>query len=324
MKPFVFTAVVTIFISAFLFSCTSPAKRGKKFAIKENQICENTQEKLDKLVDSYTTEFHPEQYSLRQDAKDEWLSKHEDIVKLTNESFNETEDEMKVFMSDLSHEELRAFRDAYRKNRDVTKNDNLWRRLNDTEIPQEVLHSIAKIKPQKPNEVQIAKDLEKLSVSDVEGGYYYETNKTIQIGEYDITNLKIVEVRSNSATEYSVIASMSLLGKVNNERRIDVQCTIRYILPEYDDWSVDFIKTESLTPVSAKAYQGCVKTAVSGGWLGKDLYVKNECSKSLEVFVRYYKYGGWHKSVVVAKPQEDTFVSYGEPDESKIDYVLPL
>ena len=324
MKSIVFTASVTICISALLFSCNSPAKRGKKFAAEENKICANAQEKLDKLVDSYTTEFQPEQYSLRQEAKDAWLSQHEDIVRLTNESLNETNDEKKAYMSDLSIGELKDFREAFRKNLEVTQNDELLQRLNNSEIPQEVLHSIAKIKPQKPNEAQMAKDLEKYSLIDVEGGYYYEVNKTIQIGDYDVTDFKVNEVMANSTSEYSVKASMSLLGKVNRERRIDVQCTIRYFLPEYDDWSIDFIKTESLTPVSAEAYNGCVKTTVQGGWLGQDLYVKNECSKSLEVFVRYYKYGRWYKSVVVAKPQEDTFVSYGEPDESKIDYVLPL
>ena len=318
-----YTTGVALCFMLITVSCNSPAKKGKKIAAEENRICADAQEKLDKLVDSYTTGFQPEQYSLRQEAKDAWLSQHEDIVRFTNESLNETNDKIKAYMSDLSHEELRDFREAFRKNRESVKNDELWRKLNDTEIPQEVLHSIAKIKPQKPNEVQMAKDLERMSLTDVEGGYYYETNKTVQIGDYDITNLKILEVMSNSATEYSVKASMSLLGKVNRERRIDVQCTIRYILPEYDDWSIDFIKSESLTPVSAEAYKGCVKTTVQGSW-GRDLYVKNECSKSLEVFVRYYEYGKWHKSVVVAKPQEDTFVSYGEPDESVIDYVMPL
>lgn len=313
-----------LFFSFMLESCTSPAKKGKHFAENENEIYQHSQKEAERLIDSYTSDFQPENYSLRQEAKDEWQSRHTDIVRLLNESIENNQNEIKAFLSDLGNDEQVEFMKTYRQTLHTVQNNELWQQLNDSEIPPEVLHSISLIKPEKPNEAQMTKDMEKMSLNDVEGGYYYEANQTIQITDYDITNLKITDIVTNTSTEYTVKASMSLLGKVNKERRIDVICTIRYLLPDYDDWTIDFIKTESLTPVSAEAYSGCVKLIVSGGWLMQDLYVKNVCSKPLEVFVKYYEYNKWRKSVVVAKPQDDTFVSYNAPVEYKIDYVLPL
>lgn len=327
MNSFKFLLLATLAMVCFsltIESCTSPAKKGKHFAENENRIYQNSQKETEKLIDSYSSGFRPENYSFRQEAKDEWLSRHSDIVRLLTESIENSQSEINAFVSDLSNDEKVEFMKTYRQTLNTVKNNELWQQLNDTEIPTEVLHSISLIKPQKPNEAQMAKDLEKMSLNDVEGGYYYEANQNIQISDYDITNLKITDIVTNTSTEYIVKASMSLLGKVNKERRIDVICTIRYLLPDYDDWSIDFIKTESLTPVSAEAYSGCVKLVISGGWLMQGLYVKNVCSKSLEVFVRYYEYKKWNKSVVVAKPQDETFVSYNEPDEYHIDYILPL
>ncbi len=323
-KKLLFVISVLLCFSFMLESCTSPAKRGKHFAENENEIFQDFQKEIEKLIDSYASDFRPENYSLRQEAKDEWLSRHADIVRLLTENIENNQSEIKAYVSDLSNDEQVEFMKTYRQTLNTEQNNKLWQQLKDTTIPPEVLHSISLIKPQKPNETQMAKDLEKMSLNDVEGGYYYETNQTIQISDYNINNLKITDIATNTSTEYTVKASMSLLGKVNKERRIDIICTIRYLLPEYDDWSIDFIKTETLTPVSADAYSGCVKLIISGGWLMQYLYVKNVCSKPLEVFVRYYEYKKWHKKVVVAKPQEDTFVSYNEPDEYKIDYVLPL
>lgn len=308
----------------FLSSCSSPKKEGKKLALKENRVCEEGLDKIDKLIEAFTVDFAPDNYSRREDAKNQWASMHSEIKSQTENELNSILQNRMLVLDDMDMSERRSFVEAYNDYVELSLRDKLTIAMQGSEYPEEVLRSISRINPVKPDLEQIKKDLAKRKLSDVEGGYYYEANKTLNIDEYNITDLKILNVLSETSNEYTLNVSFSLLGKNNRERRFDVQCNVRYVLPEYDDWTIDFIQTSAFTPVSSETYKSCVKMNLNGGLVGTDLSVKNECDKSLEVFVKYFKYGNWEKEVVIARAQENTFVTYGKPDEYKIEYILPL
>lgn len=320
-KALFLMAIVSLF---FATSCSSPASKGKGIAEDENNLYTNCAESLDKLNDDYSTNLDAAKYQSRRDAINEWKDSRKKIETRLVDGLSALEEELQEMSGALKPTEQRILQQAYYDNRNEQLQGDIRQRVSDTVVPKKVLLAISKIKPAKPDEKQILKDLSTKSFTDVEGGYFDAMHRVIDAKEYDIRNLKMIDVEKDNSSEYVVLVGFRLVGKNNKERCIDIKCNVRYILPDYDDWTIDFQQTTELTPVKNDTYINCVKTLVAGGWLGKDLYVENRCDKTLEVFVRSYEYGNWNKKIVVAKPQEKTFVDYGTPDESHIDFVLPL
>ena len=313
-------------ISILFASCGSPTSKGKQFAIKENKICENYREKLDELNKDFSGNLDVERHSSRQAVKDEWLSHHNEISYQLEMELREIHSEIERTVDDLDYNDRQSFLDAYRQNLDISMQSKLCQDVASVEFPAEVLNSLSRIIPPKPSESQMKDDLARKTLNDVEGGYFYEENRIIEIEEYNISDFKLMAVEKENSMEYIVEVEFILSGKVNPDRQIAVACVIRYVLPEFNDWTIDFIMTKSLAPIKCETYANCVKLHEIGGWLIQNLYVKNVCDKSLEVFVKYYYYGNWKKTIVVANPQDDTQVTgYGSvPSEYVIEYVLPL
>ena len=316
-------SILAFCVPLFVISCGSPSRDGKKLAEKENKICEQTAEKLDKLEQDFTTAFNADEWLSRQAAKDKWLQRRQEIANQMEIDLGNVQIEVLQVQSQLESKKLYVFQKEYNEKLDMSKRLEVAEALAETDIPQNVLNSIARVNPQKPTESQILTDLAQRSLNDVEGGYFFVKDRLIALSEYDISELNVSSVEKETTSEYIVKVSFSLSGKVNSDRRLTATCKIRYTLPKYDDWSIDFIQTEELNIVSCDIYNSCIKT-FERGFMSKDLYVKNECDKSLEVFIRFYEYGKWHKTIVIAKPQDDTFVDYCIPDEYKVEYILPL
>lgn len=308
----------------FSVSCSSPERKGKRMASMENQICEKGLEEFEKLTKTFTDDFAPAKYSKRQDAKEEWFSRYEELSDRVESDLNNAREEVNMAISRMNNKDRLSFQKSYWDNLNSMVQEELRCGFNQNECPEEVLNSIARIKPVKPDAEQMKKDLGNHELNDVEGGYYYENHKTIKVEDYDISDIIVNKVIAEGTEEYVVEVSLTLLGKSNNDRRFDVTCEIRYVLPKYDDWTIDFVKTVAFVPVSSDRYNGCVKLTLTGGFFQNDLYVKNEIDKSLEVFVKYHKYGEWNKKVVVVQPLDYALVTYGTPDEYSIVYVMPL
>ncbi len=314
----------TLCLMVLSISCSSPERKGKRLASKENQICEKGLDELEGLTKAFTEGFSPEKYNKRQDAKDEWFSRYQELSNQVEDDLNNAQEELNMTISNMNNNEQLSFQKSYWNNLNSMKQEELRRKCNQNECPEVVLNSIARIRPVKPDTEQMKKDLGNHELNDVEGGYYYENHKTIKVEDYDISDMTVNKVIAEGTEEYVVEVSLTLLGKSNNDRRFDVTCEIRYVLPKYDDWTIDFVKTVAFVPVSSDRYNGCVKLTLTGGFFQNDLYVKNEIDKSLEVFVKYHKYGEWNKKVVVVQPLDYALVTYGTPDEYSIVYVMPL
>lgn len=323
-KIMLLTSAFVCCMSLFFVSCNTPKKSGKQLATRENRICKEYQNELDELNWEFSVNLDVRKYSTRQAAKDEWLSRHTDISSKLDKDLLDIHTEVERIAAKLAYKKRHSFLDSYREHLDASMQDELLRTLTNDDYPIDVQRAVARIIPPKPDETQMKEDLVKRTLNDVEGGYFYEANRIINIDEYNIEDFNMIEVEKESSMDYSVKVSFVLSGKVNNDRRISVICEIRYVLPEYDDWAIGFILTKELSIVKCDSYTECVKLQAKGGWLIQDLYVKNVCDKSLEVFVRYNEYGRWKKTIVTAKPQDDTPVTNGVPNERQIEYVLPL
>lgn len=328
MKQNKFFRAALFFIASacvlFATSCSSPSGEGRTIAQRENELYKDCSEKLDELNENFSSKFDASKYESRRTAINEWIENRKKIETELFDELSALEEELQEISARLEASEQRELQQSYYDNRDEKLQNEVGQRAMDTTMPKKVLLAIAKINPKKPDAKQIQKDLSTRTFTDVEGGYFDAMHKVIDAKEYNIQNFNIIEVKEDNSYEYVVLVGFRLSGKNNKERCIDIKCNVRYILPDYDDWTIDFQQTTELTPVKNDTYINCVKTLTSGGWLGKDFYVENRCDKSLEVFVRFNEYGKWYKKIVVATPQEKTMVDYGEPSESHIDYVLPL
>ena len=318
------TIIMALCVPLLIASCNSPSKQGKKLALKENRIYKETLKQFNELTKDFTVGFKAGNYRSRQEAKDDRQSRRQQIVNHHETEINSVNTSMKLAASELDPKKLFSMQEAYQKNHDSDLQSQVSSELYTADMPQEVLVAISGVSPQQPDAPQMQNDLASRTMTDVDGGYFSTMNRLINLNEYNISEFSIVSVEKESPSEYTVKVSFSLSGKENSERRLDAVCLMRYLLPQYDDWTLDFIRTESLSIIGSETYGKCVSLVASGGWFCKDLYVKNDCDKSLEVFVSLYYSDGWGKKVVIARPQDNTFVVYGIPSEYKIDHVLPL
>lgn len=307
-------------MTLLVVSCGSPSSDGKKFAKKENAITERTAKKLAELDEQFTTGFDAGNYTSRQAAKDDWTAQRRDIADQYALDIDKLYGEIKQAARQLDGKKLYKFETAYREHIDRNRQNDLGSDLMISDIPHEVLASIATINPARPDVAKITADLANRTLNDVEGGYFFEAKRLINLADYDISNLQISEVVKDEPSEYIATVSLSIAGRVNADRRMNATCKIRYTLPRYDDWTVDFVRTESLAIISCDTYSSCVKVVRADYGLTS---LQNVCDKSLEVFVNYFKYGQWNKRIIVAKPQGEISFCYS-PEECKIDYILPL
>lgn len=324
MKSILLAACATMTLSLFVLACSSPAGEGGDFATKENQLFKDVEQELNDLNKNLSKDIDAGKYASRHEAKEAWLARHRELMEHLQQGTRDIYQEMEELESSMEIDKYSELEDAFKKGRDLGMQVKVWERLNDTVIPNNVLNSISKIKPVKPDEKQIQKDLShKIFSQATDGGYYEDSYPQINVEDYDITNLRVTEVEKDNQNEYVIHVAMRLVGKMNSDRQIDVTCKIRYKLPQYDDWTIDVCPAESITPVKTDTYNDCVKLIVTGGIAG-GLSVENRCDKALEVFVRFYNNHTWYKKITVAKPQTITLIDYCTPDEKHLDYVLPL
>ena len=322
MKSFLLVACATIGLTLFS-SCGSPAGEGGDYATKENNLYKEIEQKLNNLNKELSTDINAGKYASRTEAKEAWLARHRELFGQFEQGTQDIAQELEELEGSMESDKYSELEDAYENGLDVDMRQKLWTRLNDTVLPPDVLKSISKIIPVKPDEKQIQKDLAHSTFTGAVGDYFYENHREIKVDEYDITNLHVIEVEKDNDGEYIVKVSLRLVGKVNRDRQIDVNCKLRYILPQYDDWTIDFFQTESLTPVKTDIYNNCVRLVNTSGFSG-GLRVENNCNIPLEVYVRFNAYGHWEQKIVRAEPQAMSHVDYSTPSAKEIEFILPL
>jgi hypothetical protein len=311
MKKSLFVALVLATGILLLCACSSPEKDGAAYGAKINKCNENHLKALQQLdADFGQTAL----YKSRNEAKASYYSAKEKI----NATYAIEEDEIyKAAALTISTYKDYKSRSLYEKAFVATIDDQLkktvYQEALKAELPPTVLAFIRSIVPPKPGINQIQKDLVGHSLSEgVDNGYYPSTWQWV-IRESEISDFAIDKVLSDTPKEYLIIAKMRLTSEVG--KSFDATVKIRYLLPDDDDWSIDFIQSQGMYIVKSLLYNDCVKLEKGDYWY----YLVNKCDVALEVGGKELHYHGWEKYVHVV-PAHSKYCMY-YPDEITIDYV---
>ena len=140
-----------------------------------------------------------------------------------------------------------------------------------------VLKYIKSIIPPKPSINQIQQDLIGHSLSEGVDNGYYPSYWCWTIKEGEVSDFTIEQVLTNTKKEYCIIANMRITSMVG--KAYDAKVKISYVLPETDDWTMEFVNSEGMHIIKTGKYDNLVK-------LEKDeyyYYIRNNSDISLEV-----------------------------------------
>ena len=156
-----------------------------------------------------------------------------------------------------------------------------------------------------------------LSEGTPEGYYPSDWKWTIEQGE--ISHFRILTVRENTATHYTIDVQMRL-SAVSGHCSYDAKATV-YYMRSSRGWELEMIKSRGISMVRTHRYDDCILPSKGSGYLNsEDLYFENDCEVALEVGGRIYKYGSWRKFSLSVPSHTTQFVEYYVED-FVIDYV---
>ena len=306
-----------IMASLCFFSCSSPENDGKSMANKLNKCNESYLEEMQKMESNFIASFNGVGYQSRTEAKQAYLDVAEEVYSKYRDALAkvyEQEAEMSnQYASD--YKKKSKYDNALSSNIDKDVESKVDALTIATEIPESVMAVVRTIIPPKPDYFQIQEDLVGHSLSEgVDDGYYSSDWKWI-IREGEISGFTIENILTDNPQEYLIIAKMRLTSEEG--KAFDVKVKIRYVLPQNDDWTIDFIQSLGMYIVKTGVYETCI-TKEKGAY--GYFYVVNNCDRHLEVGGKEFNvYGGWsEKRSFVVSPHD----SYGMIcDDFKIDYV---
>lgn len=103
-----------------------------------------------------------------------------------------------------------------------------------------------------------------------------------------------------------------------------VKCRVRYILEDYDDWTIQTLYTDSFEIVKTGMYDSCVEVSLRHGF-GDILKLVNNCDVALAVGLAYYDGATWKKIEFILNPVDQTTWTALMIHDFKLHYIeLPL
>ena len=306
---------VALTITLFLFSCSSPESDGTSMANKLNKCNESYLEEMQKTESNFIAGFNAAGFQTRKEAKQAYLDVAEDVYSNYRDALAkvyEQEAEMsKQYARD--YKKKTKYDNALSSHIDQNMESKVIALSMATEIPESVMAKVRTVIPSKPDYLQIQEDLVGHSLSEgVENGYYLSSWRWV-IKSNEISDFSIESVLSNTSQDYLLVANMRLTSEVG--KAFDAKVRIRYILPQNDDWTIEFVQSMGMHIVKTHMYDDCVKVEKDGWWY----YIKNHCELALEVGGKELHYSGWEKYSHVVEPHGSYCMD--NPDEIIIDYV---
>lgn len=280
-KAVLFSIVVA---ALCFFSCSSPENDGKSVANKLNKCNESYLEEMQTMESNFIASFNGAGYQSRAEAKqayldveDEVYSKYKDAVAKVYEQEAEMS---KQYASD--YKKKGKYDNALSSNFDQDLESKVVAYTMATEIPESVMAKVRTVIAPKPDYLQIQEDVVGHSLSEgVEDGYYLSSWRWV-IKDGEISDFNIESVLSDTPQDYLLVASMRLTSEVG--KAFDAKVKIRYILPQNDDWTIEFVQSMGMHIVKTHMYNDCVKIEKDGWWY----YIKKNCELALEVGEKNY------------------------------------
>ena len=277
-----------------LGSCNSPERDGVRMAENVNDCARNYLDDISKLPSQFVSDFDESNYVTRADAKKAYWA----AATMLFDEYSAELDKVKKKEAEIesgygSDYEARAkFSDAYVRTIDQNLTVQVSQYSASEQLPDAVSRRISSFVPTHPNEAMIQKDLVGHSISEGVVPGYYDSYWRWKIEQGEISNFSIKEVLADTRSEYEFVATMRLTSKIG--KAFDAEVKVRYILPETDDWKIEFTHSQGMHIVKTGKYDDCIRVEkCSGLCLGGDYFFYNDCDLLLEVGGKKYGYDGW-------------------------------
>jgi len=301
---------IYLLLFALLISCSSPERDGKKAARNQNRCAEKCIESAQKLESDFVNHFNPKNYSLRSQAVDAYKKQFKRI----GENYYQDMDAAKIQKSKLKgkyandYKKMEQFETAYDEEMDVELTTSALLLLSEDKIPSAVIASINGIIPPKPDNEVIKTNLVGHSLSEgfeKESCYFSEKWRLNIDDNVSINDLEVKEVLNDDIREYSFVASMILK---KDYLSFNTLAQIYYVLPDGEDWKIDFVKSLGIRLIQTHKYDDCIRCEIDGdGWGGTNaLFITNTSEVQLLVIGQ-----------IVAGSQKLNFNQFISPGEKK-------
>lgn len=317
MKTKKTTTILAIAATLCLLACSSPERDGMSLANEINKCNASYLENVQKAESDFVAEFKEINYQTRFEAKQDYKN----ILMELNSTYQKAIKEV----SELETEMRKKYADNYKQKVkfDAALSSGINQDLEDKakalsmaeEIPEPVMAKVRTVIPSKPNILQIQKDLVGHSLSEgVDDGYYSSGWRWV-LKNGEISNFRIESILSDTPKEYLFVANMRLTNEVG--KSFDAKVKVRYVLPQNDDWTIEFVQSLGLSIVKTQVYNNCIRTDLDSYW--SVLRIENNCDTALEVGLKIFKYNEWKKISVIVNPHNSE--SLYSVNDFRIGYV---
>lgn len=169
------------------------------------------------------------------------------------------------------------------------------------------------------NTAVICRDLVGHSLSEGTADGYYSRDWRWTIEEGEISNFRILSVRENTATNYTIDVQMRLAA-VSGHCAYNAKATIYYVRGSRG-WEMEMIKSRGISIVKTHRYDDCIRDYTDDYSIhGKRIHLENSCERTFEVGGKILKDGEWHKFSVTVSPHNEEIVG-SHIDDYMIDYI---
>lgn len=315
-------AILYLTVALLLVGCNEkPYQKGKKLAAKYDACMTDYYEALEQVGEDFAVKIKGN-YNSREKVIEDYLDQLRDCHQEYLEKWNNiAAEEQHVCKKIKSSAERTEFENGLQNDREFYA----FASVPDIEtisIHPAVLQQIHTIIPPKPDETQIAHDLEGHTVSEGKENGYYPQSWTWKIMEDGVSDLKIVSIQESTSSRYSVVVSMLLSSET---RAYDTKATVSYILDGINDWQIEYVRSMGMNIVKTHRYDDCLKCYLEREvWSSyKNLYAENNCDIALEVAGKVLcAYNDtWENFYYVVPPHETAQIYRYAAKDFKIDYI---
>ena len=309
MKSTVF--LFSIAATFCFLSCSSPETEGKRLAQQMNRCAESFIKEKQKAETDFVSHFNASDYSTRAEA----LEAYDQAMITVLDDYNVRHDDVAVERSEIAGEyandykKLATFENAYDNSIDSNLNDRLMDAIAETEYPAAVLAMVRTVIPAKPDEAQIQKDLvgHQLTEGFEKEKCWFHEDYRWKIREGEIRDFMIEEVLRADTKEYIFIATMRLQSELN---AFNARVKISYVLPDTEDWKIEFVKSMGVTIVKTHKYDDLISCEIKDdGWGGVNaLFITNKAEIELGVGVEVVANGSRKRYAVRVSPDKKSQV----------------
>ncbi len=293
-----------------LYSCsTSPEEEGKKLATRINENDEQFLIELQQAEAEFVKDFNASDYATRDDAYKDYDKRVADVII----DYREREQEISAergetslkYFKDKNTDSWSAFEAAFESGIDRQLLARVKAALKNTDYPASVVTAVRTVIPAKPNAKKIIADLQTTKIAEgfPKDKCWFSENQRWTLENYEIKDFKIEEVMADTNKDYVFVASMRL---ENDHNAFDARVKVSYILPQDEDWQMEFVNSCGLSIVRTHKYDDLVSYEIADdGWGGvKALQITNNSDVELVVGVDYVARGNRRRTAVLASPNK--------------------